>query len=106
MHRVPQHYAQAGRLAIRAEAAEAHRLSRSQPEPLQPGPPARSRKAEPTVTLTPLSFDARSANELRPASFAQMVGQDRLRRLVGRIVTNCRTNHRPLDHLMLVGQSG
>lgn len=61
---------------------------------------------EPTVELHPLAFDARSANELRPASFEQMVGQDRLRRLLARIVANCQTNSRPLDHLLLVGQSG
>lgn len=67
---------------------------------------ARLESAAGTVTLKPLDFDARSANELRPATFSQMVGQERLKRLMRRIVDNCRANNRPLDHLMLAGQSG
>lgn len=105
MHRVPHDFGRAGRLAIRDANAEAARRRREQPRPSYQSTPARARK-EPVVTLTPLSFDARSANELRPATFVQMVGQDRLKRLMGRIVANCKSSHRPLDHLMLIGESG
>lgn len=54
----------------------------------------------------PLDFDARSANELRPATFQQMVGQERLKRLMRRIVDNAAISGQPLDHIMLAGQSG
>jgi holliday junction DNA helicase RuvB len=63
-------------------------------------------RRERTVELTPLTFDQRSANALRPTTFAEMVGQERLKRLMARIVANCQAHHRPLDHLMLAGQSG
>jgi Holliday junction DNA helicase RuvB len=71
-----------------------------------PASAARCAHTDPIVELKPLSFDARSANELRPATFDQMVGQDRLKRLLRRIVTQSQTSGRPLDHLLLVGQSG
>jgi Holliday junction DNA helicase RuvB len=58
------------------------------------------------VVLKPLSFDQRSGNELRPANFADMVGQDRLKRLVSRIVAAARRTGRPLDHILLSGQAG
>lgn len=61
---------------------------------------------EPAVELKPLTFDARSANELRPATFDQMVGQARLKTLMRRIVANVQTSGRPLDHIMIAGQSG
>ncbi len=61
---------------------------------------------KPAIELKPLEFDARSANELRPATFAHMVGQDRLKRLLGRIVENSKRTGRQLDHIMLSGASG
>jgi Holliday junction DNA helicase RuvB len=70
------------------------------------GGKGKPRARERQVELQPLSFDARSANALRPATFAEMIGQERLKRLVARIVSNCQTTGRPLDHMMLVGQSG
>jgi Holliday junction DNA helicase RuvB len=60
----------------------------------------------PKVQLKPLSFDDRSGNKLRPSTFDTMIGQDRLKRLMARIVANSRTSGRPLDHIMLAGQSG
>lgn len=60
----------------------------------------------PRLDLKPLDFDERSGNELRPANFSQLVGQDRLKRLVARIVAASKANGRPLDHMMLTGQSG
>lgn len=64
--------------------------------------------AEPQIgeQLRPLDFGDRSANELRPHSFDQMVGQGRLKRLLWRIVTAAKESGRPLDHMLLVGQSG
>jgi holliday junction DNA helicase RuvB len=56
--------------------------------------------------LKPLDFDARSGNALRPATFDQMVGQDRLRRLLARIVAHSKASGSPLPHLMLAGASG
>lgn len=58
------------------------------------------------VELRPLTFDDRSANALRPANFSQMVGQDRLKRLMARIVANVRASGAPLDHMLIAGQSG
>lgn len=57
-------------------------------------------------TIKPMDFSDRSANELRPHTFDQMVGQDRLKRLLKRIVDAAKTSGRPLDHMLLVGQSG
>jgi Holliday junction DNA helicase RuvB len=79
----------------------ARRVPRAQPVG-RLGAPRRPRTPE----LKPLEFDARSANELRPATFDQMVGQDRLRKLMRRIVENSKLSGRPLDHIMLGGQSG
>jgi Holliday junction DNA helicase RuvB len=58
------------------------------------------------TTIAPLDFESRSANELRPQTFADMVGQQRLKRLLGRIVGASRASGRPLDHILLVGASG
>lgn len=58
------------------------------------------------VTLTPLTFDDRSANALRPARFEHMVGQSRLKSLLARIVANVQASGRPLDHMLIVGASG
>jgi Holliday junction resolvasome, helicase subunit len=70
---------------------------------------ARAQLAQPIVQrpqLKPLDFNARSANELRPQTFAEMVGQERLKRLMGRIVAACKTSGRPLDHMLMTGASG
>lgn len=56
--------------------------------------------------LRPLDFSARSANELRPSTFDQMVGQDRLKRLLLRLVDTAKASGRPLDHMLLIGASG
>src|SRR5437764_496386 len=108
MHRLPHDFGQLERYSIRHAEAETHRLMAQErsSSPQQSPRSERARETEKHVTLTPRSFDARSANELRPATFDQMIGQDRLKRLLSRIVANCRTNHRPLDHLLLVGESG
>lgn len=58
------------------------------------------------ATVEPLDFNARTGDELRPDTLAQMIGQDRLRALLGRIVTIAKVTHRPLDHMLLVGSAG
>lgn len=84
------------RVALHAERARAHETARL----------ARQLHAVPVQELRPLDFDARSANELRPCTFDQMVGQDRLKRLLRRIVDAAKGSGRPLDHMLLVGASG
>lgn len=56
--------------------------------------------------LKPLDFNGRSGNDLRPATFAGMVGQERLKVLLSRIVGIARTSGRTLDHMLLVGSAG
>jgi Holliday junction DNA helicase RuvB len=66
----------------------------------------RGGRAAKTPPPRALSFDERSGNELRPATFDQMVGQERLRALLRRIVDTARATGRPLDHVLLTGQAG
>lgn len=58
------------------------------------------------VELKPLDFNDRSANELRPRTFDEMVGQDHLKALMGRLVSGAKQSGRPLDHMLLIGSSG
>lgn len=57
------------------------------------------------LTLEPVDF-SRAGDPLRPLTLAQMVGQQRLKAILGRIVTVARETHRPLDHMLLVGSAG
>lgn len=57
-------------------------------------------------TLAPLNLDERSGNELRPATFDEMVGQTRLKSLLQRVVSVAKTTGKPLDHMLLVGSAG
>lgn len=59
-----------------------------------------------SVTLKPLSSHDRTGNPLRPVTFDQLVGQDRLKGLLRRIIANARAAGRPLDHMLVVGASG
>jgi holliday junction DNA helicase RuvB len=47
-----------------------------------------------------------SASPLRPRRLCDVVGQDRLKPLLRRLVDSARRSGRPLDHLLLVGASG
>lgn len=80
------------------------------PQARAAGEPTRPRGAPaptgPRVELKPLEFDDRSANELRPATFRQMIGQDRLKAYMARIVAVAQQTGRPLDHMLISGQSG
>lgn len=78
----------------------------AQPTLLEQATALINRPTEPEPQIKPLDFNARSANELRPATFAQMVGQERLKRLLGRVVENARLTRKPLDHMLLVGSAG
>jgi Holliday junction DNA helicase RuvB len=62
--------------------------------------------AVPKVTLKPLDFAARSANELRPMTFAGMVGQRKLLPLLERLVAASRASGRAMDHMLLLGSAG
>lgn len=65
-------------------------------EPEQTGAPA----------LEPLAPMERSADPLRPSTLDTMIGQERLKPLLRRIVASSREARRPLDHVMLIGASG
>ncbi len=56
--------------------------------------------------LTPVSTTDRSANELRPVTFADIVGQERPKRLLSRMVGVCKQRGQPMDHVLLIGPSG
>ncbi len=56
--------------------------------------------------LTPVSAADRSANELRPITFNDIVGQERTKKLLRRMVDVCKERQKPLDHVLLVGPSG
>lgn len=56
--------------------------------------------------LTPVSTEDRSANELRPVTFDDIVGQERTKRLLRRMVGVCQQRGTPMDHVLLVGPSG
>lgn len=56
--------------------------------------------------LKPIDFAGRSANELRPSTFDTLVGQDKIKGLMRRIVVGAQESGRPLDHMLFVGGSG
>jgi holliday junction DNA helicase RuvB len=60
----------------------------------------------PRVLPKPVRADAQSANVLRPRYLADMVGQDRMRALLKRLIDSAKLNGRPLDHVLLVGPAG
>jgi holliday junction DNA helicase RuvB len=55
--------------------------------------------------LTPTAAPE-SGNALRPATFAQIVGQERVKRQIERMTEVAERSGRPLDHVLLVGPSG
>lgn len=57
-------------------------------------------------TIEPVDIDARSANELRPRDLDEMIGQEKLKPILRRLIDAAKANGRPLDHLLLVGASG
>lgn len=93
------------RRAMRHDAAHstAHLARQSMRSAQQSRPLAGERQLP---DIRPLDLDARTGNVLRPSSFATMVGQTRLKRLLERIVAASRASGAPLDHILLVGSSG
>lgn len=61
--------------------------------------------AGPVVRLEPANLDA-NRNPLRPATLDEMVGQDKLKPLLRRLISHALETGQPLDHLLLVGASG
>lgn len=64
------------------------------------------REREATVINLPAPAPVRSANELRPATFSDVIGQDKVKALLARIVETTLVKNRPLDHTLIVGPSG
>lgn len=54
----------------------------------------------------PAPAPVRSANELRPANFNDVIGQQQTKALLARIVQATLIKNRPLDHTLIVGPSG
>jgi Holliday junction DNA helicase RuvB len=54
----------------------------------------------------PVGADERSRNPMRPAKLARMIGQERLRSYLSRVVDASLAARRPLDHMLLAGPSG
>jgi Holliday junction DNA helicase RuvB len=50
--------------------------------------------------------DARSANVLRPVTFDDIVGQEKAKSLLSRMVNVAKERGTPLDHVLMVGPSG
>ncbi len=67
---------------------------------------ARAQAATPTREITPVSTEDRSGNELRPVTFDDIVGQDKAKHLIRRMVSVAKARQRPLDHILLVGPNG
>lgn len=59
----------------------------------------------PAPTIEPIDVGA-GGNILRPATLAEMVGQDKLKPLLRRIIDVAKVSGDPLDHLLMVGPSG
>lgn len=59
---------------------------------------------EPTITSA--SADARSKNELRPLTFFDILGQERAKKLLQRMVNTAKSRGTSLDHVLLVGPAG
>ena len=56
--------------------------------------------------IAPVEMASRSANPLRPSTFGDMVGQERLKSLLMRVVINALEAGKALDHMLLVGSAG
>ncbi len=54
----------------------------------------------------PVSAAERTSNPLRPASFTEIVGQERAVSMMRRFIVAAQGRERPLDHILLIGPSG
>lgn len=83
-------YAARLRNEIRLLDADASRTTEPQPEP----------------QVTPLTNDDRSKNPLRPTTLDEVIGQERAKRMMARVIEATRTSGEPMDHTLLVGAAG
>lgn len=60
----------------------------------------------PKAMLQPVRTDERTSNLLRPNTFDDIVGQERAKNLLKRMVSICKARETPMDHVLLVGPSG
>jgi holliday junction DNA helicase RuvB len=60
----------------------------------------------PREAPSPVSGAERTANPLRPASWREIVGQERAVGMMQRFVAAAQRRARPLDHILLIGPSG
>lgn len=60
----------------------------------------------PSAAPSPVTAAERTSNPLRPATFAEIVGQERAVRTMQRFVAAAANRDRPLDHILLIGPSG
>lgn len=65
-----------------------------------------ARESRPTTQLKPADQTAAAGNELRPQSWGDIVGQEKAKALLARMVNVSRSRGRPLDHVLFVGPSG
>lgn len=79
--------------AIRSDAMYGHRET-AESEPAQPAGPSAVNATE------------RTANPLRPSMLDEMIGQERVRGLLRRVIDASQRRAQPLDHMLLVGASG
>lgn len=63
-------------------------------------------KAEAGDTIQATSRDGRSKNPLRPATLSEVIGQDKAKRMMGRMIQASRQHGERLDHTLLIGPAG
>lgn len=57
-------------------------------------------------SIAPVTSGDRSGNQLRPTTFADVIGQEEASRLMKRVIEATVDRNRPLDHVLMVGASG
>lgn len=57
-------------------------------------------------TPRPVSTEGRSKNPLRPTRFSEVIGQDKAKAMMQRVVATAKTRDTPLDHVLLIGAAG
>lgn len=72
-------------------ALAAERLAKAAPEPLP---------------IRPVNFDSRSANKLRPRTFADVIGQEDAKRLLKAAVASAKSLDERMEHVLLTGPGG
>lgn len=63
-------------------------------------------KQDQGIVLTPLAADQIDRNPLRPRRLDDVIGQEKLKPLLRRLIDSAKATGQPLDHMLLVGGSG